>query len=284
MNSIDIGILVIMSISCLMGFWRGFTREILGLFTWLGSVVATYIAIPIFGGIARSYISNPMLADTATAVVLFIIFLIIFSIISGALSNSVKSSSLGGIDHALGFSFGIVRGVIVICGLEIIISTFTIRQNQSETIQNARFTTMVRHGADSLTHCLPQSIQQFIISQQTESIAKSAHQPAPSQQETLNNIVAGALKDTVTKKLKTPEEIKKLILSPQQPSHGQQHRAAQNTPPATVTSPRIQEEDREKTAESLAKLTPQATVKEGADGNYDKRQRRDLDRLVQINQ
>lgn len=281
MNSIDIGILVIMGISCLIGFWRGFTREVLGLFTWLGSAIATYVAIPIFGGVARAYISNPMIADAATAVVLFIIFLIIFSIISGALSNSVKSSSLGGVDHALGFSFGIVRGVVVICGLEIIISTFTLRQNQSQGIQNARFTSMVRHGSDNLIHLLPSSFQEFIVNNQTESLAKAAqHTAAQHPQETLNGLVAGAVKEAVVDNLKNPETMKKILAAqPQtQPSSLTQH---PHTTPLLAPTP---EEDREKTAESLAKLTPQAVKKEGDDGKYDKRQQRGLDRLIELNQ
>ncbi len=68
MNSVDIGILVIFGISCLAGFMRGFTREILGVFTWVGSAVATYIAVPLLGGIAKGYIANPMIADAVTAV------------------------------------------------------------------------------------------------------------------------------------------------------------------------------------------------------------------------
>ncbi|WP_032112616.1 CvpA family protein [Candidatus Paracaedibacter symbiosus] len=279
MNSVDIGILVIFGISCLAGFMRGFTREILGVFTWVGSAVATYIAVPLLGGIAKGYIANPMIADAVTAVVLFIFFLIIFSIISGALANSVKRSSLGSVDHALGVSFGIVRAVVIICGTEIILSTFTLRPNQPETIQNARFIPMIRHGADSLSLWLPHKVREFITTQQAESGAKNPpHHPQNPHVKSLDEIVSTSLTDVVAEKMMQgqPEHVRKLLQPKQQQSQ------AVTAPQATL-APKP-EEDREKTAESLAKLTPQAMDLKGADGDYNTRQRRDLDRLVQINQ
>lgn len=281
MNSVDIGILIIFGISCLAGFMRGFTREVLGLFTWVGSSFATYIAVPLLGGVARGHISNPMIADAVTAVVLFILFLIIFSIISGALANSVKRSSLGSVDRSLGVSFGIVRSIVIICSAEIILSTFTLRQNQAEVIQNARFTPMIRRGSDNLIHWLPQNAREFIATQQSEAMAKIApHQhQEKSIEDTVTNAIQGVVAETIVKN--QPEHLQKLL----QPAQGQsaqgQHRMATNPQNSIAAKP---EEDTEKTAESLAKLTPQAMDVKGKDGDYNTRQRRDLDRLVQINQ
>lgn len=281
MNSVDIGILIIFGISCLAGFMRGFTREILGLFTWAGSVFATYIAVPLLGGVAKSYIANPMIADAVTSVVLFILFLIIFSIISGALANSVKRSSLGSVDRSLGVSFGIVRSIILICSAEIILSTFTLRQNQAEVIQNARFTPMIRRGSDNLIQWVPQNVQEFISAQQSEAMAKMT--PLNQASKPIEDIVTTAIQGVVTETIvkNQPEHLQKLL----QPSQGHppqvQHHSAANSQNGTAAKTA---EDTEKTAESLAKLTPQTMDVKGKDGDYNTRQRRDLDRLVQINQ
>lgn len=280
MNSVDIGILIVFGISCLAGFMRGFTREILGLFTWFGSALATYIAVPLMGGLARGHIANPMIADAVTAIVLFIIFLIIFSLISGAVSNSVKRSNLGSIDRALGVSFGIARAIVVVCGIEIILSTFTLRPHQSEMIQHARFTPMIRRAADNLIFWLPQSVRDFIATQQSESMAKT-HHDAPiltPHSESVEKIISNAAQNMVTDHIvnNQVESIEKL-LNPNQP-------APQQQPNTVVAQPLKPKEDPEKTAESLANLTPQAMDVKGNDGDYNKRQRRDLDRLVQINQ
>ena len=283
MNSMDIAILIVFGISCLAGFMRGFTREVLGLFTWLGSTLATYMAVPLMGGIARGHIANPMIADAVTAVVLFIIFLIIFSLISGAVSNTVKRSNLGSIDRALGVSFGIVRAVVIVCSIEILFSTFTLRPNQSETIQMARFTPMIRRAADNLIVWLPQNVREFIATQQSESMSKT--QPnAPilnPNNDSLENILSNAAQNIVTDNVvNSQSQAVQKFLNPSQPN---QQVPTPQPNAVVVTSPK-QPEDTEKTAESLANLTPQAMDVKGNDGDYNKRQRRDLDRLVQINQ
>lgn len=283
MNSVDIGILIILGISCLAGFMRGFTREVLGLFTWAGSAFATYVAVPLVGGVTRGHIANPMMADAITAVVLFILFLIIFSIISGAVANSVKRSSLGSIDRSLGVSFGIARCVVIICSAEIILSTFTLRQNQADTIQNARFTPMVRRGSDNLVQWVPQNVRDFIATQQSEAFAKTV--PHSNGEKTVENVISDAIQgvavESATSIAKNPTGTLQKLLQPAQGKSSQGHGAAVSSLPMT---PHKQEEDTEKTAESLARLTPQTMETKGKDGDYNTRQRRDLDRLVQINQ
>lgn len=283
MNAIDIGILIIFGISCLAGLLRGFTRETLSLFTWAGSAFATYITVPLCSGITRGYIANPMIADAVTAAILFIIFLILFSLISGAIADSVRKSSLGGIDRGLGVMFGIIRAVIMICSIEILFSTFTLRPHQSATIQQARFTPMIRRGADSLTTWLPHSAQTFILTQQAEAHAKagtasagSSTPPSPSPL-TVDSILNEAVQSVVGEGKNGPVSpsapFKKIIVP------------APKTEPAAPPPPSLPKaEDPEKTAENLAQLTPQTMTTKNQDGDYNKRQQRELDRLIQINQ
>lgn len=284
MNTVDIGVLIVFGISCIAGFMRGFTRETLGLFTWVGSASTTYFVLPLMGGIAREHINNPMIADAVSSIILFIIFLIIFSLISGAISNSVKQSRLGSIDRALGVVFGITRAVVMICCVEIILSTFTLRSQQSETIQQARFTPMIRRGADNLAFWLPHNIREFVAMQQSESLARlpAATPSSPAAPQSMENIIMDAVQDAVAENLakNQPEHIKDLLNSR---ATGVQKKS-QDLPTAVVVPAPKALEDTQKTAESLANLTPQAMELKGKDGDYDKRQRRALDRLVQINQ
>lgn len=287
MNAVDIGVLIVFGISCIAGFMRGFTRETLGLFTWLGSASATYLALPLMGGIAREHITNPMIADAVSSVILFIIFLIIFSLVSGAIANSVKRSRLGSIDRALGVVFGIIRAVVMICGVEIILSTFTVRTHQSETIQHARFTPMIRRGADNLAFWLPANIRDFVAMQQSESLARTPPTPItpvspPSENQSVENIIATAVHGAVTENLakNQPDHIKKLLNS----STAAIQQQSQTPPTAAIIQTPKPPEDTEKTAESLANLTPQAMDVKGKDGDYNQNQRRSLDRLIQINQ
>jgi len=165
MNGLDIIILATFFVSALIGAMRGFTKELLSLFSWGGAVTASYICLPAARFIVQPYIANPMMADGAAIFCLFIISLIILSIIANIIAGYIHESSFRGVDHSLGFGFGILRGIVFISAVELIFSTFSPRHAQSSTFQAARFIPMVRKGADNLLQILPSSLREQILSQ-----------------------------------------------------------------------------------------------------------------------
>lgn len=165
MNGLDIVILVAFFASALIGALRGFTKEILSLFSWGGAVSLSYIFLPFGRGFVHPYIANPMMADGATLFCIFIISLIFLSIIANIIAGYIHESSFRGVDHSLGFGFGILRGVVFISTAELLFSTFSPRNLQSESIQNARFIPMVRKGGDMVLHMLPAGLRATILEQ-----------------------------------------------------------------------------------------------------------------------
>ncbi|MBX3487515.1 MAG: CvpA family protein [Candidatus Paracaedibacteraceae bacterium] len=254
MNSIDLAVLVIMALSCLVGIIRGVTKEILSVFTWIGSAYAAYTFYPMASHFARGYVANPMIADGITGAVLFILFLVLFGIVTVAISNAVKDSMVGGLDRSLGLAFGIFRGVFIICVIEIGFSLFVPREKQSELIQTARFTPMVRNGSDEVVSMLPLSVRDMIMSQ-TQKIQGIAP-------------LTGTVQDLVVpqpKPLQQPDVMNDL--APMRPQ--------------TVMQPAAPL-DAEKAAEGLSMLRPQVQQSK-ADG-YDRRQQSELDRLIETSE
>lgn len=297
MNGIDIAILAIMGGSILMGLVRGFTREVLGLFTWVCSASATYFFLPVAGSIARAHIANPMIADTLTGIVLFIISLIVFSIITNLIASFVRDSTLGGIDRSLGLGFGIFRGALLLCVAEIIFSAFTPRTAQSPSIQNARFTDLVRRGGDTLLTMVPHNFQTYLqtisskapdpkqVNQKiTEQLTEQASRQAEEIFAPLNNstnnrtdvpvAATGQQSATSTAPLPAHDMAFGEIIPHIRPKNIPTAKTIQIPPPV---------EDPQKTVESLANLRPQSTER-GKNDDYDPRQRRDMDRLFQTAQ
>lgn len=273
MNGIDLAIIIIMGISCIIGFIRGVTREILGLLTWVGAAAATYFSVPLTGGFTRAYIANPMIADGITACVLFIVYLILFSIISGTIANSVRESSLGGVDRSLGFAYGIIRGVVLLCAAELGLSAFVARPNQATNIQQAQFTPLLRRGADNLVAYLPAKIGEMISIQAGKA---------------MENATTAAKQKLEEQATKSVENMMPLLpgITGSQTRNPKASPSVTTAPPAFKQSsiPKVAEEDPEKTMEALAQLKPQASESKTKDGDYDKRQKRDMDRLIQTTQ
>ncbi|MDP3372233.1 MAG: CvpA family protein [Candidatus Paracaedibacteraceae bacterium] len=173
MTIIDGIILGISFLSALMGLVRGLTREVLGLASWIGGTALTFTGMPFVQIIARRYISNPMMADIAAAIGLFILFLILFSIISNALSGLIKQSVLGGIDRSLGFLFGVARSIIVLCVFQLLVSCFIPRHKQPIDFQNNRFAPMIYNGSNFIMTLLPKQVVLKIVEQQQKRITEN---------------------------------------------------------------------------------------------------------------
>ena len=87
------------------------------------------------------------------------------SIIANIIAGYIHESSFRGVDHSLGFGFGILRGVVFISAVELIFSTFSPRHSQSATFQTARFIPMARKGGDTLLQILPSSAREWVLEQ-----------------------------------------------------------------------------------------------------------------------
>lgn len=109
-NIFDIFLLVVLAISALIGFVRGFVRESLGLAAWGG---AALLALKDFAWprtLFSSWISDEGLQHIAGQVLVFFVSLVCFLIIAQILAQYVQNSLAQGIDRSLGVTFGLVRG------------------------------------------------------------------------------------------------------------------------------------------------------------------------------
>lgn len=173
MNIIDGLIVAVIGISILIGFIRGITKEVFGLLSWGGAAVAAYIGLPILRNVARNYITNPLFADGVTVLGIFIIFLILLSLISHILSSYVRESALGGVDRSLGFAFGLIRGIVMICAVDIALSTVIARPMYPKILTEARFSKLIYKASDIFISILPSSLRSMVEQQALKQIQEA---------------------------------------------------------------------------------------------------------------
>ncbi|RZI47124.1 CvpA family protein [Candidatus Finniella inopinata] len=272
MNTVDIGILIIMFLSALMGVMRGLTREVLGLISWTAAAFAAFFTMPLAQSLSRHYIPNPMLADIVGGGVLFIIFLILFSFISQFFTGLVRQSKLGGIDRSLGFGYGLLRGFVLICFVEIIMGVFVNRPEYPKPIQESHLSSAIYKGSDSVFNVLPSSLQNLIKQQQKkygDQVAKPAAD-AISVATTPQDLLTEVINDQIQKGTQA--------LIPGSVSR-------QSPPPSAAANQPETEKDTkantQKTVEELARLKPKADANKNASTNYSKQQRRNMERLLE---
>ena len=111
---LDIIVLVFMLISGLLAMARGFTREVLSIFSWAAAAAAALLLFPRFQANAREVINPEWLADIALVVGIFIGVLILVSFITIRTADRILDSRIGALDRSLGFLFGLARGLILV--------------------------------------------------------------------------------------------------------------------------------------------------------------------------
>lgn len=154
-NVTDLGIVAVLAISGLLAFARGFLREILSVGAWVGAAVATIYGLEPARPFLRQYISEPLLADGITGVVIFVVTLGLLATLSHMLSRNVRHSALGALDRSFGLLFGLLRGAAVICGLWLLFALFVAPQDRPAWITEARSLPLVEAGSKVLLDLLP---------------------------------------------------------------------------------------------------------------------------------
>lgn len=100
-------------VSILIGVWRGFTREILGLATWILALVAAFLLSPVAEAHLHSHIAVESVRRAAAYGIVFFVALLIGGIVTHLVSSLVRKSPLSGLDRTVGAGFGLARGVLL---------------------------------------------------------------------------------------------------------------------------------------------------------------------------
>lgn len=117
---IDYAIIGLISISMIIGLFRGLIKEALALVIWgLAFWVGLTFSTP-FSSLLENILAVPSARIAVAFVVLFVLTLIIGAVINYLLSALVSKTGLTGTDRLAGLIFGIARGAIIIVILVIL--------------------------------------------------------------------------------------------------------------------------------------------------------------------
>lgn len=117
MTGFDIAVIVVIALSALLGWWRGFMYELFSLIGWgVAYVVAVSFSAQLIPYIPDAVGSASLRASVAFAAV-FIVTLIIASISAWFMAKLAKFAGLSGMDGKFGAIFGTLRGVLVVLAL-----------------------------------------------------------------------------------------------------------------------------------------------------------------------
>ncbi len=181
---IDGIVAVIIIMSALLAYSRGFVREAMAIGGWIAAAVLAFLfaaqaeplirEIPMLGAFIKD---SCELSRIAAFAIVFAIALIIMSLITPMLASIVQRSALGGIDQGLGFLFGVARGVLLV-GVALLIYDRVITDQAVPMIDDSRTARIFATMQDNINDSIPQNAPAW-ITDRYEQLVGDCSEPAP---------------------------------------------------------------------------------------------------------
>ncbi|MEE4118260.1 MAG: CvpA family protein [Paracoccaceae bacterium] len=117
---VDAGVAVVIVVSAILAYARGFVREAMAIAGWVAAAVLAYMfaprAEPLVAEIpvVSDFLENCAASTIAAFAGVFAVVLIVFALFTPLFSSIVQRSALNAIDQGLGFLFGALRGMLLV--------------------------------------------------------------------------------------------------------------------------------------------------------------------------
>ncbi|MES0861058.1 CvpA family protein [Ruegeria sp. SCPT10] len=190
---IDGVVALIIVLSGLLAYSRGFMREVLAIAGWVAAAVLAFIfapqavplvkEIPVVGDFLRDSCELSVITGFAAV---FAIALIVVSIFTPLFSSLVQRSALGGLDQALGFFFGIARGILLVAIAFFVYDT--VMTGQSYTIvDESRSAKVFEQFSTQIEEQNPEAALGWVTTQYEELVGSCTSNGSAPAAETTDN-------------------------------------------------------------------------------------------------
>ncbi|MFT6605130.1 MAG: membrane protein required for colicin V production [Halocynthiibacter sp.] len=169
-NIVDGAVALIVIISAILAYSRGFVREGMSIVGWVAAALLAFAFGPRAAPLVREipFISdflgdNCELAVIAGFFAVFALALVVASVITPLFSSVVQRSALGGLDQGLGFLFGVVRGVVLVA-VALIVFDRMVPGEDFMKIGESRTAKVFARSEGRLNEQLPEDAPSWIVS------------------------------------------------------------------------------------------------------------------------
>lgn len=197
-NIADIIVLVILLLSGLLAFSRGFVHEVLSVAAWVGAAIATFYGLGYVAPFAKGFIASDLVAQIVSGVLIFIVVLILLSLISGTLSRRVRQSHLGTLDRSLGLVFGVLRGALLICLAWLVFTWLVPEEKRPVWIAQAASRPLIERGAIFLRDLVPEDIRKESETALDEAVDGAVDKATETTSEAVQRETERSLREAIT--------------------------------------------------------------------------------------
>ncbi|WP_424940240.1 CvpA family protein [Aliiroseovarius sp. S253] len=173
---IDGIVAAVILVSAILAYSRGFVREGMSILGWVAAAVLAYIfaprALPLVKEIPvlKDFISDSCeLSMIAAFAGVFALALVIVSIFTPLFSSAVQRSALGGLDQALGFIFGVLRGLVLVA-IALVVYDRIVTTDTIPMVDDSRTAKIFARTQDRINEQIPEDAPGWIVGKYEELV------------------------------------------------------------------------------------------------------------------
>ncbi|MGF1648902.1 MAG: CvpA family protein [Hyphomicrobiaceae bacterium] len=118
LSFLDAALIAVALLSGLLAMYRGLTRELLAILSWvLAGAAVLYIVLyqkAFAEDVGRQIGLETQIAQILIGAIVFLLVLVVVHLITARLSDSILDSRIGMFDRMFGFLFGVARGFVLV--------------------------------------------------------------------------------------------------------------------------------------------------------------------------
>lgn len=183
---VDAIVAVTIILSAILAYSRGFVREGLAIAGWVAAAVVAYsfadAARPLVAqlpGVDKFLADSCELATIGGFAAVFALALVVFSIITPLFASAVQRSAIGGIDQALGFLFGVARGVILVA-VAFVVYDRLVASEAVPVVDQSRSAKVFSKLSGQMDETVPQDAPGWIVARYESLVSKCAASGGPA--------------------------------------------------------------------------------------------------------
>ena len=166
MNPFDILIIVILGYSLVRGLFRGLVKELSSIIGVLGGFYAAFTYYKLFTGLLSGLIKNTAYLNILSFLIVFCTVLILVSVLGVIIKYLLNIVFLGWIDRIGGFSFGIIKGVLIVAIIFITLTAFL--PKGSAFLKNSVLAPHVSWISDKMAKVISEEMKQDFMAKSEE--------------------------------------------------------------------------------------------------------------------
>lgn len=183
---VDAVVAVVIVLSAILAYSRGFVREALAIGGWIAAAVIAFIfADQVRPMVAQIPVLDKFLGDSCELAIIaafaavFALALVVFAIFTPLFASIVQRSALSGIDQGLGFLFGVVRGIVLVAVAFVVYDRALVDQ-AVPMVDDSRSAEVFARMEQSLNEQLPQDAPGWIVARYNDLMSTCGPRVVPA--------------------------------------------------------------------------------------------------------